>query len=480
MTGAGDRAEKAGVPTTDQEFLPARARIARARAAVDRMSAELAGWLQRRRAADALQQYRTQLGFLEAQLGEGLKRLLDDLGNLAAGGAELGRVYRGCREVEIRLAWLGRVWGYFRRKFDQRDEGGGDRARAVRETLLAADEVVWSCYAPAFESRKCAVPAAPLPYFEALFTPNAQPRTRRPPELDGDVDQPFLKLCLQSLPIPVLGLPWVCVDEPWWLVLLAHEVGHHVQHDLEPASGAVRRFAELLAEKAGDEWFARGEEVFADAYSVLCCGTSAIRALVEFVLDDVNAFHASVRAQYPSPRVRLAIMTELARQLGLSVSGSVPEYVRQPEEKDLPPAVVRDLGVVGAVADAVRAWTAEGGGTLETLTGFRSADFETSGVVEGGMRFLLRKEDPPMGERLASARHAVSAGMRGWSLCEARWRGDPGVAEGVLGVLGDLAVRLPRVIRKARVEGTRAGVTRVGPAGSLAAALSQAPMEELS
>lgn len=454
--------------------------MARARVEVDRVGLELAGWLKRRRDADVLQQYRTQFAFLEAQLGAGLQRLGEDLGNLRAGGAGTGRVYRGCREVEVRLAWLERVWGYFRRKFDQREGVEGERSGRVREVLLAADEVVWSCYAAAFVSRKRSVPTAPLPYLEPLYTPNAQPRTRRPPELEADVDQPFMKACLESLPIPVLGLPWACVEEPWWLVLLAHEVGHHVQHDGGAGSEWVTRFAEQLEQTGGDVWFARGEEVFADFYSVLCCGTAPIRALVEFVLDETGAFHRSARAQYPSARVRLALMLAWARRLGLSVEGCLPDYVELPEDASVPPGTRGDLDQVGKLVEVVQGWAVEGGCGLETLVGYRREDFGTGGTVETAARSLARGQQVSMGENLSSARLAVAAGARVWAMGEARVRQDEAAAVGVGQAMGRVAKELPGLIRRSRVQGTRAGVARGSVVGSFAEALSRAPMEELT
>ncbi len=92
-----------------------RARIAQTRAALDRTRKEmLEEWLVRRRNRDRLEQHKSQFDTLETLLKSGLSALGDTLNSILPESAP-GSVYARCRELEVRLAWLQRVWWYFRR-----------------------------------------------------------------------------------------------------------------------------------------------------------------------------------------------------------------------------------------------------------------------------------------------------------------------------------------------------------------------------
>ena len=61
--------------------------------------------------------------------------------------------------------------------------------------------------------------------------------------------------------------PLLCITRPWWLIFIAHEVGHHMHHDL--AGGRLRpAFAALLKVPAPDglhtPWRRRREELSGD------------------------------------------------------------------------------------------------------------------------------------------------------------------------------------------------------------------------
>ena len=70
-----------------------------------------------------------------------------------------------------------------------------------------------------------------LPYIEPEYSPMAIPRDDPPPDLAPEADS-VLAAFLGKLPVPLISLPPLCVTDPWWLILVAHEVGHHLQFDL--------------------------------------------------------------------------------------------------------------------------------------------------------------------------------------------------------------------------------------------------------
>src|SRR2546427_3444117 len=170
--------------------------------------------------------------FIEHVLVAAASQLADDADHLDTSLPE-GEFYETCRTLDIATVWLQRMWEFYRQKFDQRDD---DRVGAG---LRAADEVVWSCYHGVMERAGRIDPsidhgAVPLPFIAPEFSPAAvesdQPLVGA---LQLSVDLPGwddeLKKLVGSLPLPLLSLPPWCVDSPWWLVYVAHEIGHHVQ-----------------------------------------------------------------------------------------------------------------------------------------------------------------------------------------------------------------------------------------------------------
>ena len=301
------------------------------------------------RLADAVAAWRkTWLGASEQTsqihlVGATLERLLVRLAAQATAIADFG----GARGVDGDVAVVERLWRYLADRFDQR------RDPALAPTLRAADDVIWACTA---EVRTLAGPGAPvmplpLAYLEPAYSPTAIPRAT--PPLDLEASDRALARILAYLPVPLIGLPTSVVAEPWWLVLLAHEVGHHVQYDLEPDGALIERAGDVLAAAAGpagdeaERWRGWSREVFADAFAVATAGAAAIAATVELEWDAPAAM-ADERGAYPPALIRLALMIEVGRALGVaSVEGVAPTLAALDE-------------VAGGITDdAVRAATRE-------------------------------------------------------------------------------------------------------------------------
>lgn len=125
------------------------------------------------------------------------------------------------------------------------------RSAKFRSALAAADEVVWSCYhspclAAAARSDKVRHGAAPLAFIDPQYSPAAVEADKPPPaNLELTVNVASLE-DVKKLPIPLLRLPTWCVNAPWWLIYVAHETGHHLQHDLG-LIGHFRRGMEAAA-----------------------------------------------------------------------------------------------------------------------------------------------------------------------------------------------------------------------------------------
>src|SRR5262249_35061130 len=148
----------------------------------------------------------------------------------------------------------------------------------------------------------CPVPLAAL---AADYTLRASPRATA-----ADAAGDSLAAVLSELPLPVVSLPTGAAREPWLLVLLAHEVGHHAQHDLRVVAAT-----EAAVAAAGARFAAWHQEIFADACAVAFAGAAALFAIAELEWGPPEALLAA-GTRYPAPAVRLALMAAIARELG--------------------------------------------------------------------------------------------------------------------------------------------------------------------
>lgn len=223
-------------------------------------------------------------------------------------GVDLGEVYDKCRINDKRTAHINRLWRFFADKFDQRFD------KRVGAALAAADEMGWSCFAAA-TGQPGWTPAAPLAYFDARYAPSAFAREDTPVDL-RPADE-LLRKHVRLLPIPLIALPHVCMDRPWWLILLAHETGHQVQHAIG-GGGLIQSFADAAESHAtgrgadGDTWRGWSQELFADAFAVLTVGPWATWAIFELERTTPEQMLISADVRYPPPLIRAGFMGGVA------------------------------------------------------------------------------------------------------------------------------------------------------------------------
>jgi hypothetical protein len=434
-----------GVPSTPGSAR-ARRRIRSSLGEVKAGLARLDAWFAQRRQADAkLQKATTQLEALEATLLAALRRVSAALEALAKRDPPptVAEAYEACRIEDVRLAWTLRVWEWYRRKFDQADDP------ELGPALRAGDEVLWSCYQVAFDGLGRPRPTASVLYFEPLYSPNALPRDLRPGELQQDIDAAFLAKCLAAMPVPATALPPICARQPWWLALLAHEAGHHVQHDL-PRDGAspVESFGAQLRTAAAEaaasrpelkpqSWFRRGQEVFADLYSVLCCGPAAAQVLAEFLWAGLGRMAAAEDERYPAALVRLQLMASAAQRLRLAgstadvlgpdLAGQIAEVTGAGADAESGVrTTAADLNFAPQAVERAFDWQPSAAVRLPELVGWQNdaTGWTTKAwhTGEGGLaprvprwhRMFQDRLVPPAPCELDSARHVLAAAVLAW------------------------------------------------------------------
>jgi hypothetical protein len=383
--------------------------LARAQEAITR-------WLKLREArdVDANSQYvgrhESQRDALQRLLLMTAEDLLEKAKNLSA-NAPPGDHFDECRLLDEAAIWLQRVWEFYSLKFDQRDDP------VMGAVVRGADEVVWSCYHGVMmrARRNKKHRPQPLPFLASEYSPAALESDKPvPPSLRMPFDRPSWTAGLHdatgSLPITLLRLPPWCIEDPWWLVFVAHEVGHHVQADL----GLVEMFSSAVVQAtthagvvpgAAEKWGQWGREIFADVFSIMMIGSGAVRAIAEVERSTDTKMGRSTKA-YPPPLVRLYLMKRVASLLGIAVT-EIPDVV--------------DRATLGADADAADAVVGVALGplpgtdsTLRELCDFDAAQFGPAGPVASWADKLLTGEEYSGVPSHDTARLVVAGSLTAW------------------------------------------------------------------
>ncbi len=452
------------------------ARIGQSRLEVERFCEDFTGWLARWRAADRFSQYVSQLDAVEGVVEENLGLIRSELDGLSP-SLPVRDVYDVCLVVDRQLVWVRRFWSYFREKWNQRDDP------QVGTVLAAADEVVWSSYAPVFRRLDVPVGPPPLPFISSEFSAHAVAR-RHPP---GDLRRSdrLLLQTLGRLPVAVVGLPEACVASPWWLIVLPHEVGHQVAFEVDggrvpkavgelAASAAVRATGMALAD--GD-WQSWGHELFADAFAGAMVGGAHLWALSELEGGGDEMLVRRVSG-YPPPLVRQAVAADLLRLYGLSEAEALPPVPVLPTlaELDVPDdareRVGRQLAAATAVAEALVEEPIVADLGLRDLLPPRLAQIGGSGACGRWRRALAGDAEPQAEPELEAARLATAGALAEWAATMAESDEEARLARAVR-----LRDRMLDVVPYCREEGTRAaGETQDG---AELAALTRAVAQEV-
>jgi hypothetical protein len=419
-----------------------RARRNQALAEVDRFVREFETWKQEQQdqrvkeSGDPRRQYDSQLEALAKEILGATSILRSHLENEVDVSGPSGAVYRECGATEEELLWLWRVWDYFREKFDQRLNN------AYSATLLAADEVVWSCYRPFFRTLKNGrVPEpAPLPYIEGDFSPSALRSDRKEVLARRGDDFKLTLEAFQRLPIPILKLPVTAIGNPWSLVLVGHEIGHIIQPMIgkDFPSRFAGRVANAVSHEDGALWEDWAAEIFADWYAIVTMGQWVVWAMGQFEMVDRPKM-LERRGPYPAPLVRLKLLAAMAESYGLPVQIVLSDLgVEFNIGMDDPPELRRDDAAVPAVAQAIAdmpelndlllplqfapdkyAMSRKGGakgeveewsdvfikdGPQPPKTNVRSARMAAAGLAHAWNDVVVRSEEPPADSALDALR----------------------------------------------------------------------------
>jgi len=379
--------------------------VGEARALRDEIAAWRSGW----DTIDAMGEHFTQLERLcSVVLG-----LTGEIAIRAAAidpAAGAGAVYEECRAEDLRLLHTRRLWRWYADKLDQRAESADG---LTVQTLRAADQVVWSCWKTAFTALGEPLPAAPIPYLAPQFSASATPRTDPPEGLRPGLDD-LLRKHVEQLPVAAVGLPPVCCRRPWWVILTAHETGHHVQfessglEELAQDQVVAAAYAATGDIELAEAWRPWCRELFADAFSVLLTGPAAIWAVGELETRTTPGMRRSPSGSYPPPLVRLAVLREVARQAGFPADDA-GEPAPDDDER-----LRQLLNCVPDIAAALLGLKSAAGKPLHAAGGQAAMAYAPSGSVPVWEAELLGAADPVPRQTLPAARFCAAGGVQAW------------------------------------------------------------------
>ncbi len=365
---------------------------------------EFAAWRARTGSEAAWQKHFTQLQRITTQLGA----FIDSVAGSPAPAAHGGGPPAGPAEPAdpntafSRLVFAHRVWSYYRALFTQRE------VTALRRELRCIDELAWACYQPARDKAVAAgtvtlaaVKEPPLVCFGNDASPYAQGRaTLLDPHGQGisTVDIERFGQALLALPMPIVTVPWFQASHLPAAVLVAHEVGHAVDHDfgLSGVFEPVFQALNIPSATRRTAWLAWRAELFADVYGILCTGAAHVLALLSYLADAVDVvagerITAADWGKYPSRHLRMQVNLAVLDRLGLPDEGTralwstaYPNHAMFDFESDVPK-------VVAAFLDTPL--PAFGGARLPDVTCLTAPDWEK--VRAQANRIILRQALEP-------------------------------------------------------------------------------------
>jgi hypothetical protein len=401
------------------------------------------GWLRDRRGDQRFARFSGHFDVLGPVLDRMLDRIDDAIRACLPSGDEAPKLsaadtYRDCRAIEEAIAQVRRLFDWYATKYDQR------LAQPAHGVLAAADELVRSCWSQMYAGLPGSAPGGPLPYLDANFDALATPRKSVPTDLRAPADARVAE-SVNELPIATIALPANAAVRGWWLVLAAHETGHHIYDEFEletSVRAAVRSAAEADPHgtaEAGKQWNRWHAETFADVYSALMVGGAAAWALAElqYAAPADLVRPPSETSRYPAPLVRLAVIGESAACAGLAgplavtaadarawlddqPEESIPQAARTAAQLHLAitPAIAAallDLRIDRSRRDVAQIDDGKASDELPTLAelcGAQPAWFAPGGKVTDWAVELCRTEPTTLDTaRRAAARQAIAAGV---------------------------------------------------------------------
>lgn len=343
------------------------------RAKLASIDEELDNWTAVSQRGEPLEKFNTRIRGIRLMLDQAIVPLTARL------EADLGaRVLELAGGLELSMLEIHRVWEFFRAKLALR------YVPWLSEYLVAADELAWRCYEPMLPYIDGLGREPPLVFLNGASSPFTMPRgtAYRAEEVPGEAmsSEAFEEL-LESLPIPVIGVPWFQLRHLPDALVIAHEVGHDVEQDVRLGDELDAAISRAVGTRRVEAWLSWRNEIFADTYGALSAGPAFAGALADFVAR-APRFVATERrspgawGRYPTAAVRIILICEVLDQLGF---GDYANALRQRWERTYPQHAAEEfVPDAPRVAEALTctSYGALGGKSLTEVDRFTAAMYE--------------------------------------------------------------------------------------------------------
>jgi hypothetical protein len=278
-------------------------------------------WRGRSAQSNPLEKHDSQIRSVTSQL-EGLRDRL--AGSLQAESTAGVTPLAAGQRVERDLLELFRIWEFFRAKFAQRE------ITRLRNYLDAADELAWACYEPprraaheAGRVTELALREPPLVFLNGGASPFAYPRfsSYDAEPVPGETLAPeVFRGVLRSLPIPLVGVPWFQASHLPDVLVIAHEVGHHVEDDLGLTATLTSRLQGCIQEPTRRaNWLGWMGEAFADVFGTVALGSAFALTMMDLLAAETSHIakevsRAAAGDAYPTVYLRVLLILEVVRR----------------------------------------------------------------------------------------------------------------------------------------------------------------------
>ncbi|WP_321800932.1 hypothetical protein [Caballeronia sp. J97] len=336
---------------------------------IQALKAEFDAWLDESAKSGIFARHRSQIVALTGHLA-GLSSQTQQVFDEAR---REGSVLAEGRNIESLVLGIRRIWEFFRAKLIQR------RDLSMCAFLQAADEIAWYCYKPMLDRNPEARRQPPLVFLNGGLSPYALSRDHAfsAEAVPGQgLTGPSYDAILQSLPIPVIGVPWSQLAHLPDLPVVAHETGHAVEHDFGLRPAVLRNLEGALAEAPLRlrAWLAWSDEVFADLWGCLTLGPAYVSSLVDFLATDRSRIQHEIpdsHGRYPTHRLRISLAAEALRRMDFTDDAqSILGLWAAEYDPAQPGDYERD---VAGVVDAIIGQPLSGAGSTVTLLELGSA-----------------------------------------------------------------------------------------------------------
>jgi len=292
---------------------------------LESLTNEFVYWRDQSEAFKPLEKHHSQIRRVTLQL-EGLQLgIRKELKAIGKKGNILSRV----RKLELDILEVHRIWEFFRSKFVLRS------VKWFAPYLMAADDLAAFTYIAAQDKfNYAAIPeedlkAPPLVFFNGGSSPYTQPRSvgyAAEAVADEELRNVQSWEVLQSLPIPVIGIPWFQIQHLPDILVIGHEVGHDVEEDFR-LTDTISDLLEQAMDKAHmdndhrEAWSSWIRESFADIYGNLSAGPAFVESLLDFLATDRTSMAKDQRKAphwgiYPPDYLRIQLNLEVLEQQG--------------------------------------------------------------------------------------------------------------------------------------------------------------------